>query len=818
MLDGWQRVENLSAGDPEGLVRLSAALNAEGAYHNLRDTVDDVLDEWEARSADSKSLAQWRTYHRAFSMAFNDNADGARSLIGETFGSGAAEDLTFDKASNAVDLGQRLHDTLETYQDALNVLADLTPDAGSRIQEISRAYSLTVAAEGDPETQSEARLRLYPLRDMAAGSLLSDADRTVLMPDGAGGSSDWLEKTADAYQIVDERVRSGESNYREWARVNQLVSEGGATPELRQQLVDALNAENAHHTAELMINDDKNTVIDPVGIQTVLGSSMHITSWWGRLFKFGALDFTENSGVEALRAFFDDRGYQEFVDSGEVIGNDPNATTQWHYQRTLYDREKYGSEKITEEQVDAYLQNRLNRMSKLQRRWVGITRLMGESRMAEAQTSLAGDAAFLESLRNAAVTRANVHEAGINGVTAEAAPDMSQDFINITISKYALSRVANANDRITDLQTAISSGSFGDKLRAAKAEAALASKSMNTAGDYMSIPSIYRYLIKGISLFSGEPTIAGITIFHGVISNSEWLRAQQGAPIRKIWGVIPTSPTGIETGYGLFFSKVFGRGYNSALSSMGGEETDSNRYTVTHLLMLEEGDVAARNRARKLLLVTALVVPVLGVLLVYAPFVKHVAGIGGHQPVGNSQSKTVGPANPGSSSGSHHRAHGTPGHTAPGSQPGGAGGTHKKKHPSDIQYVVLPLDGLNVRTQPSDTASVSGEFPEGTFVESTSTDSSHGWIRVTGPGASGWVEDQYLALHPEGSEGATGRDDPTLAQEGYKSVVVADHETLSQIAADSGVDLQRLLGLDERYLLNPSEIYPGDRIYLPGAA
>ena len=164
--------------------------------------------------------------------------------------------------------------------------------------------------------------------------------------------------------------------------------------------------------------------------------------------------------------------------------------------------------------------------------------------------------------------------------------------------------------------------------------------------------------------------------------------------------------------------------------------------------------------------------------------------------------------------------------SAPSGPASGGEGTHPKKtapskgkEPTDQQYVVLPGDGLNVRAEPSSTAHQTGEFNEGTFVQSTGTQAadSNGnrWMFVTGPGASGWVEGQYLRLHPEGAEGPTGREDPTLAREGYRSVTVFDNESLGQIAEDNGLSPKSVEGLDERYLLNPSQIYPGDQIYLP---
>jgi LysM repeat protein len=80
---------------------------------------------------------------------------------------------------------------------------------------------------------------------------------------------------------------------------------------------------------------------------------------------------------------------------------------------------------------------------------------------------------------------------------------------------------------------------------------------------------------------------------------------------------------------------------------------------------------------------------------------------------------------------------------------------------------------------------------------------------------SGWVDSRYLELHPEGAEGATGREDPTLAKEGYQSVTVVDNQTLGEIAEEYGVSLSSLENINDGFIVNPSLIYPGDQVYLP---
>ena len=799
--EGRLHVEALMAADPgAGLLRLYAVVDAEGAYGNVVDGVDAVLDEWSARSGTANSLEQWRAYHRACALAYTGDGQGATQVLAAAFDGTSGGGMGYLDALRGITLSGQLGESVRTYQSITDVLTVLTPEEdGPAVATINQAYPLRVALDGDPATVEDARLKLYPMRDMESGALLSTADRSVLCPDG-GASSDWLAQTLDGYR----RTSGDDPNFTSWKLVKDLAARDGPASDLPQRLVDALGAEEGQRTAASMINSNTDGVLESVSVQTALGSTMHISHWWGRLFKWGSLDLAENSGDEALRSFIDSSGMDEFAATGEAVGNEPNAATQVFYQKGLYGRGFFESGQANEAQLRVYLTGRLKRMSNTQRFWTLVAKALGEGRMTQADSSLAGDVVFLEGRQQAAVNTAAFHEGGA------AVPAETQDSINWTLSKYALARRRNADQRIADINNVLQNGSLADLIDAAKDESRKAAKSMNTAGDYMTVPSIYRYTVKGIAHFTGQPVDALIDSEHGLYSSPGWVAAQQGAPVKKFYG-IPTSPTGLESGVGFAGGKVIARQYNKVLMALGADAPGTLRFRFTQALVFEDGDVAARNRARIRLLISGTVVPLLTVAAL-VPAVNHVLSAGS------------GVFKPNSSTGETHPGSGT--QTGPGSGPGssdsGPGRTHggKGSQPqTDIQYVVVPLDGLNVRTAPATTAPVSGEFHEGTFVESNGTvvsdSSGNQWLQVSGPGGTGWVEGQFLAVHPEGSEDPTGRYDPTLAQAGYKSVVVLDHESLSQIAARSGVDLDSVEGLDGRYILNPNEIFPGDTVYIP---
>jgi len=117
-----------------------------------------------------------------------------------------------------------------------------------------------------------------------------------------------------------------------------------------------------------------------------------------------------------------------------------------------------------------------------------------------------------------------------------------------------------------------------------------------------------------------------------------------------------------------------------------------------------------------------------------------------------------------------------------------------------------------------------GAFPGGSLViaDGKTAHDANGntWIEVRGfdvnrNGVEGWIEANYVDLHPRGAEDKLGRTNPTLAQEGYPSVTVQPGETMSGIARAHGDALQAVEALNQDTILNPNELDPGDQVYLP---
>jgi LysM repeat protein len=140
------------------------------------------------------------------------------------------------------------------------------------------------------------------------------------------------------------------------------------------------------------------------------------------------------------------------------------------------------------------------------------------------------------------------------------------------------------------------------------------------------------------------------------------------------------------------------------------------------------------------------------------------------------------------------------------------------------QYVVTPLDGLNIREAPSTSAAKEGAILSGSFVQATgktSTDASgNTWFQVSGTDMNdqpveGWVEARYLAQHPQGALRGTGRIEPSEGPPAYRPVVVQPGETVSGIAQENGVSVSALENSNHQHIINPNLIFPGDVIYVP---
>jgi len=144
---------------------------------------------------------------------------------------------------------------------------------------------------------------------------------------------------------------------------------------------------------------------------------------------------------------------------------------------------------------------------------------------------------------------------------------------------------------------------------------------------------------------------------------------------------------------------------------------------------------------------------------------------------------------------------------------------HPEHPPKPIQYVVLPIDGLNVRAAPSIEAHLKGVLREGSFVMAAPNDKNP-WIYVTGRDASGqaiqgWVETKYIKPHPAGAEGPHGRINPALAKKGDPAVTVQPGESIWSIAETHGFAPPLIERLNSPTFIDPNLIFPGDDVYLP---
>jgi hypothetical protein len=144
--------------------------------------------------------------------------------------------------------------------------------------------------------------------------------------------------------------------------------------------------------------------------------------------------------------------------------------------------------------------------------------------------------------------------------------------------------------------------------------------------------------------------------------------------------------------------------------------------------------------------------------------------------------------------------------------------------PQSQQVVVLPHQGLNIRSAPGTDARKIAAFTSGTFLQATgrsATDASgHRWVEVSGPDQArdtvrGWVDARYVTPHASGGEDATGRVDTTLRSEGYRPVTVRSGDTLDGIAAAHGADPSRAVVVNNDHVIDPNLIFPGDTVYLP---
>ncbi|NJN45870.1 MAG: LysM peptidoglycan-binding domain-containing protein [Candidatus Competibacteraceae bacterium] len=141
------------------------------------------------------------------------------------------------------------------------------------------------------------------------------------------------------------------------------------------------------------------------------------------------------------------------------------------------------------------------------------------------------------------------------------------------------------------------------------------------------------------------------------------------------------------------------------------------------------------------------------------------------------------------------------------------------------QLVVVPRDGLNVRSAPGVQNDQVGTLYHGTFLRSngnTQTDAQGmEWVEVQGRDVNGqdiqgWVASQYVEPHAEGAMGDTGRINPDLDEQNYQAHQVQPGDNLWDIAEQYDADFQDLVELNSDHLIDPSLVFAGDNVYIPG--
>ena len=505
------------------------------------------------------------------------------------------------KKQKAVDQLGEFGEAVARYQKGLE-------DAGVP-QDVAEAFPVRLASEAEIKTGADQQLA-----EMAPGTLIDALGKNTLLGRALhdpSASPAALARAVDAYNAGDAQTV---------AAFNRL------RPETRERVLAAREAELGYGRARERVNE-KGNLIDMKDVQGALGSTMHMGSKVGISFKYLALGFATNSGLGGSYNFVKQAftpgawtsakgGLRTAGLSGEVVGNVPNIGIQWSYLRALNTRTKFSDagpdSQVPIAEVKAYLDKRLERMEWLRDTWwTNREKWMTQRARDKAGQSIKDDVKALEQAND------------------RGDPPPVE---NRTWGKHVLLRKAQANERVEAIEKAIAeAGRTGDDshLRAmAKTESEKAAKSMNTAGDFMAIPSMYRYTFMGVLLAStGHPVLAGITMFHGIVSNGGWLRAQQGKG--TIYGM-RMAPRGLYEGNGLFgVGKRIGRGYNQALDqvpdSVGEALANAAKKTpvvkrfaksdnLVDSLKLDGSTEGAANRRRIRLLLTGATAPTVNLI------------------------------------------------------------------------------------------------------------------------------------------------------------------------------------------------------------
>lgn len=139
--------------------------------------------------------------------------------------------------------------------------------------------------------------------------------------------------------------------------------------------------------------------------------------------------------------------------------------------------------------------------------------------------------------------------------------------------------------------------------------------------------------------------------------------------------------------------------------------------------------------------------------------------------------------------------------------------------------VVTPYNGAIVRDAPL--GAESATLQNGTFVRDRGDRqidaNGQEWTRVAGTDdkdklAEGWVRSDLLQKHSSatGAMDERGRINPALDHERFDTVQVEKDDNLYDLAQKLGVDPKQMVEVNKDHVINPSLVFQGDKVYLPG--
>lgn len=532
-------------------------------------------------------------------------------------------------------------------QDLLTALNDPTASPAKQAEAVD-AYRTQLALDQMGQISSPVQQRIRDAFADPQNKRLPESDRAEIENAlGGPGSVDWgpvlPARVAQMAALADASGGAlSPTQQRQAADVSTLQ------PDTIRQLVAAREGEVGYGIARDMVNKSGN-LINMKDVQGALGSTMHMGSQVGFGFKYGALGFAANSGLSGTYNFvkhlvnpqradkplieaFGHPGIKGAALSGEVVGNVPNIAIQWNYLMGLLRRTNFSdasaNSKVPMAKVEAYVDKRITRMSNLaEGHSVSLRDLWNPLQVVKFRI---GWGTLLKAVPKSVQANAQkLIDADVDASNIAKAANKPEPEKDLRLVKHILLRKAQAEERVKTLEKARQDAvDQGDELilrKAAKTESEVAAKSMNTAGDFMAIPSMFRYTMMAIG--ASNPAVAAVTVFHGIVSNGGWLRSQQGKG--TIYG-LKMAPGGLYEGNGLFWvGKRFGRGYNMLLDKLPdgvgqmmasgakklplvGSKVKTDNLVETLKLGPTAEDAANRRRIR--LLVTGAVAPTFSLL------------------------------------------------------------------------------------------------------------------------------------------------------------------------------------------------------------